>query len=238
MEVTIVAPTYNEAENIEKFLEEVHAVLEKEKAKFELLVIDDSSPDGTGEKASEIAKRLKKVRVIKRNERGFGSALRRGYSEAKGKYIIAMDADFSHDPQDIPRILEKLREGHDIVLGSRYVKGGRISNWTIFRRLESKVAGLLARTVLSLRTKDVTTGYRGYNTESLRKLELMSEGYNIQPEIVFKAENSGFNICEVPVIFKDRERGEAKLSGTSNFREVKEYIKLIFRMKASCSRNN
>lgn len=211
----VVIPTYNEQAN----LAELAARLMSLKLPLALLVVDDASPDGTGQLADELSRRyLGQFHVIHRaGKLGLGSAYRAGFAYAieHGASVVGeMDADLSHNPQDLPRLWAVLEAGSEVVLGSRRVKGGKIEGWGPLRHLMSWGATTLSRLVLGLKTRDVTAGFRLYRITALDKVpwrSVTSNGYAWQEEILFWLERSGAKVVEVPVIFSDRSRGKSKL---------------------------
>lgn len=196
----------------------VPAVLEKMPS-LEVLVVDDNSPDGTGEVAEAFAKATTRVHVLHRaGKQGLGSAYVAGfrYALARGsyEYIVQMDADFSHRPEDLPRLLAAA-EGADVVIGSRKVRGGRVENWSLVRKFISKGGSLYARTLLSLPIKDCTGGFKCFRRGVLEALDLdavRSNGYGFQVEMNHLCQRAGFKLVEVPIVFPDRTAGESKMS--------------------------
>jgi dolichol-phosphate mannosyltransferase len=210
--VTVCLPTYNERENLEPM---VRALGEQD---VSVLVIDDSSPDGTGELADRLAAELDHVHVLHRERKeGLGPAYLAGFRHALAggaELILEMDADFSHDPNDVPRLIERAREA-DIVLGSRYVEGGSIRNWGRLRRFVSAGGSAYARRVLGVHVRDLTGGFKCFRREALETIDLdaiTSRGYAFQIETTYRALRAGFRVIEVPIAFVDRERGGSKMS--------------------------
>jgi dolichol-phosphate mannosyltransferase len=210
--VTVCLPTYNERENLEPM---VRALGEQD---VSVLVIDDSSPDGTGELADRLAGELDHVHVLHRERKeGLGPAYLAGFRHALAggaELILEMDADFSHDPNDVPRLIERASEA-DIVLGSRYVEGGSIRNWGRLRRFVSAGGSAYARRVLGVHVRDLTGGFKCFRREVLETIELdaiTSRGYAFQIETTYRALRAGFRVVEVPIAFVDRERGGSKMS--------------------------
>lgn len=210
--VAIVIPTYNERENLPRLLDGLFAL---ELVDTKVIVVDDASPDGT----AEIARKAPGVTVIERvGERGLGSALIRGFRQALAdgaEVIVEMDADGSHDPAEVPKLLDAVASGADAAVGSRRIAGGRIIGWGVARHAMSFMAMTAARLVLRLRTRDVTNGFRAYRRAVLEKIGLAtirSNGYAFQEEMLFRAERAGFRVVEVPTIFRDRTMGKSKLS--------------------------
>ena len=218
----IVIPTYNESENLPRLLPAIHEQLPA----AHVLVVDDSSPDGTGELADDMARADPRVHVLHRAEKtGLGTAYVAGFRWALGRdytLVFEMDADFSHRPGHLPDFLEKIRD-HDLVLGSRYVPGGGTENWALSRRLISRGGNLYARTVLGLRhLHDITGGFKCFRREVLAAMDLdgiRQKGFGFQIELTYRAHRMGFRIGEVPIVFPDREEGTSKMSG-GIFREA------------------
>lgn len=214
MNIHVVIATYNERENIATLIPKVLSLRED----ITVLIIDDSSPDGTGELADEFSRDTGRVEVIHRREKlGLGTALKTGLKHAKdnGADLVAtMDADHSHAPEYLPNMIDLAGEA-SLVVGSRYVAGGGVRNWGIRRIILSRTANFYARTVTGLHVRDCTTGYRVYRRDLLEKInldELGSKGYSFLVEILYVAKKEGFIIREVPIIFKDRVKGQSKIN--------------------------
>lgn len=214
LSLLVIIPTYNERENIEKLVQEVFASLPQ----TEVLIIDDNSPDGTGKIADQLAGSNSAVHVIHRPKKmGMGNAYNQGirYAIEQGYGVVfEMDADFSHKPSDLPRLLEALGDS-GLVIGSRYVDGGGTVNWGISRRLISKSGNLYARTMLGMNVRDITAGFRCYNVQALKKVDLdqvKSDGYGFQVEMAYRIKRAGYGIIEIPIIFEDRRAGQSKMS--------------------------
>jgi len=206
-------PTYNERENLELM---VRALRELGLA---VLVIDDSSPDGTGELADRLAAELDHVEVLHRERKeGLGPAYLAGFRRVlagDAELIVQIDCDFSHDPADVPRLVEAAREA-DLVLGSRYVPGGSVHNWGLLRRVVSAGGSLYARVVLGVAVRDLTGGFKCYRRAVLERIDLdavSSRGYAFQIETTYRALRAGFRVVELPITFTDREAGSSKMSG-------------------------
>ncbi len=211
----VIIPTYNEAENIERILHRIAESLPE----AGVLVVDDGSPDGTGDIVKSVAAELPDVHLIARpGKAGLGSAYRTGFvwgMENGYDVLIEMDADFSHDPGALPALVQPLREGYDVAIGSRYVKGGQVPNWARHRHLLSAGGNRYASVVLGLQVSDSTAGFRAYSADVLRKLDLdriRAEGYGFQIEMTYRAKQHGARIKEVPITFIDRVAGESKMS--------------------------
>ncbi len=211
----IILPTYNEAENIGILLERLINL----PCKYDILVIDDESRDGTIDIVRDFMSRYDNIDLIVRHGvRGLGTALLRGYNEAVKRgynYIVQMDADLQHPPELIPDLVKRLSEGCDVVIASRYVEGGSVEGWNIYRRVVSRFANKYAKTVLGLRVRDITSGFRAFKREVLEYLvnkEFKSSGFIIQVETLYYLFKGGFSICEYPFKFVARARGKSKLS--------------------------
>jgi dolichol-phosphate mannosyltransferase len=212
----LVLPTYNEAENIEPI---VAAVREQLPAGSRVLVVDDDSPDGTGRIADRIAAEHEDVEVLHRpGKAGLGPAYVAGFGVALAggaRLIAQMDADFSHDPADLPRLLAAL-EGADLALGSRYVPGGGVAEWGPTRRLISRTGSAYARALLGVQIRDLTGGFKIFRREVLEGISLAtvpSLGYAFQVETTYRALRAGFRVVEVPIVFRERRVGQSKMSG-------------------------
>jgi dolichol-phosphate mannosyltransferase len=210
--VTVVLPTYNEREN----LSDIAAAITTHG--YRLLVVDDSSPDGTGEIADEMARANPAISVLHREKKeGLGPAYRAGFDRALAdgaETVIEMDADFSHDPADLPRLVEAVEQGADLAIGSRYVPGGSTPDWPWSRRFISKGGNLYARIMLGIPTRDATAGFRAFRAEALRVLSYENaeaSGYGFQVEMAMRAHGAGMKVVEVPISFKDRTRGTSKM---------------------------
>ncbi|GAA5123353.1 polyprenol monophosphomannose synthase [Haloechinothrix salitolerans] len=212
--VLVVIPTYNERDTlggvIERLLETVPAA--------HVLVVDDGSPDGTGELADELAADDERVHVLHRTEKaGLGAAYIAGFRWGLARQyatLVEMDADGSHAPEDLPRVLAAL-QGADLVLGSRYVPGGRVVNWPKRRQLLSRGGNLYSRLALGVSIRDITAGFRAYRASVLEKLpldDIASQGYCFQIDLAWRTVRSGFTVAEVPITFTERELGQSKMS--------------------------
>jgi dolichol-phosphate mannosyltransferase len=211
----VCLPTYDERENLEPMLRALGEVLGPQDR---VLVIDDSSPDGTGELADGLAAELGFVDVLHRpRKEGLGPAYLAGFRhalDAGAELILEMDCDFSHDPKDVPRLLEAAAEA-DLVLGSRYVPGGGVENWGLVRRAISYGGSLYARVLLGVRVRDLTGGFKCFRREVLESLpldEVRSRGYAFQIELTYRALRRGFRVREIPIRFTDRVVGGSKMS--------------------------
>jgi dolichol-phosphate mannosyltransferase len=217
----LILPTYNESENLARMVIAAGAVLaEASPEGYRILVVDDGSPDGTGEIADRLAAEHDWVRVVHRTEKnGIGPAYLAGFRHALDHgagYVFEMDCDFSHDPADLARLLAAIRdEGADLALGSRYVPGGGVSDWGLLRRFISEGGSTYARMVLGLRVRDLTGGFKCFRREVLERIHfdsVRSQGYAFQVELTYRAVRAGFHVVEVPIVFRDREHGTSKMS--------------------------
>ena len=214
MRALVVIPTYNEISNVGKIIGAVLGVSDI----AEVLVVDDNSPDGTGAAADGMAKVNPRVHVMHRaGKMGLGSAYIEGFRYAIDKgydYVFEMDADFSHDPAEIPKFLDAAKEA-DVVIGSRYVDGIRILNWPLKRLMLSYFASVYARTITGLKLHDTTGGYKCFRREALMKLDLSrihSDGYSFQIEMNFLCQKKGLRMKEIPIVFSDRRAGISKMN--------------------------
>jgi dolichol-phosphate mannosyltransferase len=216
MRATVCLPTYNELENLERMLDALGAVLREGDR---VLVVDDNSPDGTGELAERLAARLGFVGVLHRERKeGLGPAYLAGFRralEGGAELVLEMDCDFSHDPADVPRLIAAAEAGADLVLGSRYVAGGSIPNWGLVRRAISLGGNVYAQAVLQSRIRDLTGGFKCFRRRVLETIDLDaidSKGYAFQIETTYRVRRAGFRVVEVPIAFVDREAGVSKMN--------------------------
>jgi dolichol-phosphate mannosyltransferase len=216
----LILPTYNEAENIEAIVTAAADVLATTgDGAYKILIVDDGSPDGTGEIGDRLAGEREQVEVLHRTEKnGIGPAYLAGFRYALDRgagYAMEMDSDFSHDPSDLARLLDAARARADLALGSRYVPGGGVSDWGLLRRFVSEGGSTYARWVLGLRVKDLTGGFKCFKREVLEAIHfdsVRSQGYAFQVELTYRAVKAGFKVVEVPIVFKDRKLGQSKMS--------------------------
>lgn len=210
--VTVALPTYNELENLGLIAPEIvgHG--------YRLLVIDDNSPDGTGKLADSLARDVPEISVLHRDEKlGLGPAYAAGFDRALAdgaEIVVEMDADFSHNPADLPRLIEAIEGGADVAIGSRYVSGGSTPDWPMLRQVISRGGNLYARTMLGIPVRDATAGFRAYTADALAKLpfrDAEASGYGFQVEMAWRAHQAGLRVSEVPIAFRDRKRGESKM---------------------------
>lgn len=230
MQASIVVPTYNERENIESLVEQLLAL----PLALHVLVVDDNSPDGTGELADELAARNdSRVSVIHRPAKlGLGTAYVAGFEHALARgadIVLTMDADFSHHPRYIPAMVEMSEAGFDLVIGSRYVRGGGARGCSWRRRLLSWGANGFARVLLGLRARDATAGFRCYRREVLESVEprkIRSSGYSFLIEMLYRAQRSGWRVGEVPILFDNRRLGKSKISRAEILRAIQTVLRL------------
>jgi dolichol-phosphate mannosyltransferase len=216
----LILPTYNEAENIEAIvLAAADALAAAPSEGFRVLVVDDGSPDGTGQLAERLAAAHPWLQVLHRSAKeGIGPAYLAGFRHAlqhDAAFVLEMDSDFSHDPADLARLLGAIDDGADLALGSRYVPGGRVEDWGLVRRLVSEGGSTYARLVLGLAVRDLTGGFKCFRREVLEAIHfdsVRSQGYAFQVELTYRAVRAGFRVREVPIVFRDRRRGQSKMS--------------------------
>jgi len=226
-DVGVILPTYCEAANIGQLIQEIEDL----KQKISILVIDDSSPDGTANIVRSLQKKYNNILLLSRPKKyGLGTAITDGFKiflslKNPPEYMVTMDADYSHNPKDVPRMVFAAKEGKGLAIGSRYCKGGGIINWSLFRLVTSRVANLIASVLVKAKIHDYTSGLRCYSTKLVRTIvaDLHSQTYEIQIETVRQACRRKFNVREVPMTFVNRKKGKSKL--TPN--EIKEFISYI-----------
>ncbi|EKD44065.1 MAG: hypothetical protein ACD_72C00006G0002 [uncultured bacterium] len=230
MQTIVVIPTYNERDNIVNLINDIFL---QPIENLSIIVVDDNSPDKTAELVSPLQTVYPNLYLIKRyNKLGLGSAYIAGFKKALAlgaDLIVEMDADFSHDPKDIPRLTEVCKDGFHLAIGSRKIKGGKIVGWNFKRKFMSHGAMVIARTFLRLRAKDVTSGFRCFKREVLEKINLdnvKSNGYAFQEEMLYRTQKNKFHIKEIPVIFSDRKLGTSKLAN----KDIVEFFITIFRL--------
>lgn len=216
--VWLVLPTYNEAENIEPIVAAALPQLAGTGLEHRILVVDDGSPDGTGQIADRLAAANPAVEVLHRTSKeGIGPAYLAGFARALAggaDLVMEMDSDFSHDPADIPRLVAAAGRA-DLALGSRYVSGGGVTDWGLLRRLVSRGGSLYARLILGIPVHDLTGGFKCFRRGVLERLDLSSvdaDGYGFQIEMTYRAIEAGFSVEEVPILFRDRRVGSSKMS--------------------------
>jgi dolichol-phosphate mannosyltransferase len=214
-QVAVIIPTYNERENLEQIVSRLHTAV----GGAEILVVDDNSPDGTGELADKLAATDGHLQVLHRpGKSGLGSAYIAGFRWALDRgygVMVEMDADGSHQPEELPKLLTALERGADLVIGSRWVPGGSVHNWPRSRELLSRAANAYTRIVLGISVRDATGGFRAYRAATLRAIDLgqvLSQGYCFQIDLTLRALRAGLTVAEVPITFTERTRGASKMS--------------------------
>ena len=218
MRLVVCLPTYNERENVEPMVRRLGEVLAGHVGKATILVVDDASPDGTGEVAGRLAHELADVEVLRRPRKdGLGPAYLAAFEWALAvgaDAIVQMDCDFSHDPNDVPRLLDALATA-DVVVGSRYARGGAVRDWGLARRSVSRFASIYARGILGVALSDLTSGFKCHRREVLEAIDLASietRGYAFQIETTYRALRAGFRVTEIPIVFADRAAGRSKMT--------------------------
>ncbi|AFH48457.1 Dolichol-phosphate mannosyltransferase [Ignavibacterium album JCM 16511] len=227
--ILVIIPTYNELENVKKI---IPAVLEQND-NIDILIVDDNSPDKTGDYVEDLSKQNKRVKLIRREKKlGLGTAYIAGFKYAvqhNYDFVFEMDADFSHDPKEINHFLNAIQDA-DVVLGSRYINGVRVLNWPMRRLLLSYFASVYTRIITGLPVKDATGGFKCFRIEVLKAIDLdriKSNGYSFQIEMTFKAFKKGFRIKEIPIVFMDRVQGKSKMSK----KIVREAVFMVWKLR-------
>jgi len=236
MKVIVIIPTYNEKDNIGKLIDSIQQVFKNMSHDMNILVVDDNSPDGTAELVENFMKNYSNVHLITGEKRGLGNAYIRGMKYAintlNADVVMEMDADFSHKPEDIPRLISTLEDGADFVIGSRYVTGGKIpDDWSFFRKMNSKFGNIFTRYIIGIHAvHDCTAGFRAIRASVIKKINLSQlkvQGYVFQIALLNQAIKTSCKVKEVPVEFVDRVRGETKLG----FSDIIEFIYNVFIIK-------
>jgi dolichol-phosphate mannosyltransferase len=224
IEISLIAPTYNERENIGLLVERVHAALSR--YSYELVVVDDNSPDGTADAARALAADYPLRVIVRTTERGLASAVVAGFREATGEVLGVIDADLQHPPEAIPHLLEAVRAGADVAIGSRYVPGGGVEGWSLSRRVISSGAKSIARVALSSvrKIRDPLSGFFLFRKDIIDGVELKPTGYKILLEVLVKGRAT--TVAEVPYTFRERERGESNLTLTEEINFLKHLVQL------------
>jgi dolichol-phosphate mannosyltransferase len=235
-EIGVILPTYQEVENIANLIEGI----ENLQLNTSILVVDDSSPDGTAETVKNLQKKYDNILLcVRPQKRGLGTAITDGFKiflalKSVPKFIVTMDADYSHDPKAVPQLLPKMQSGCGIVIGSRYCRGGKIVGWSGARKIVSRTANFAAKFLVGLKLRDCTSGFRCYSTRFLKVAigSLHSQTYEIQIETLRQALLRGFSVKECPILFVNRKHGESKLA----LAEIQSYIFYVF--KTATRRNS
>lgn len=234
--VSVVLSTYNERENVSKLVPIIEGILTRSKIRGEIIVVDDNSPDGTSDLVRKLGRKYGNVRLLWRPRKmGPGSAHADGYRFAKGVIIVGMDTDFSHNPYDIPRFITKINEGYDLVVGSRYIKGGQYEVKS-FQTLEKSVASRLGNILIFLLSRvpvhDFTTALRAIRREAIWGVKTESKGNSFFMEFIVKAYWKGYRTTEIPIVFRDRVIGKSKLKlGSQSFKMLADLARLSSQAK-------
>jgi dolichol-phosphate mannosyltransferase len=234
-DVAVISPTYCEAENIGGLIQTIEGL----NLNSVLLVIDDSSPDETRSIVEKLNEKYRNIILLKRPRKmGLGTAIRDGFELLLSqpnppKYIITMDADYSHSPYDIPRLLDFAKNGYDLVVGSRYCEGGAVKGWTVIRRITSMVANRMAGSLIQLRVNDFTSGFRCYSKRCVQNVlsKLHSQTYEIQIETIRQAKLHNLKVGEIPITFENRKKGKSKLTLAEIVAFSKYIMKVLLRQK-------
>jgi dolichol-phosphate mannosyltransferase len=245
---SVILPTYNERDNLPIIIDMLHSTFDSNNLNYEIIIVDDNSPDGTGQVAEQLQTIYNNNKIHKSTNRnrdsaylillkragklGLGSAYRAGLERCSGDYVLLMDADFSHHPKFIPEFIAKqAKTNADIVTGSRYIARGGVYGWDLYRKLTSRVANYIAAVLLSPAASDLTGSFRLYKRSVIDKImsEVRSTGYVFQMEIIILAAKLGYSIAEVPITFVDRVYGESKLGGQEIVSYLKGLVQLFFR---------
>jgi dolichol-phosphate mannosyltransferase len=231
----LILPTYDEAENLERIVRAALPRLAEAGDGNHVLVVDDNSPDGTGEIADRLAKEHDAVEVLHRpGKGGLGRAYLAGFQHALARdaeLVIEMDADFSHDPADLPRLIAAAADA-DLVLGSRYVPGGGVENWGLFRRALSRGGSLYARAILGVPVHDLTGGFKCFRRATLEGIDYLdthADGYGFQIELTYRSYKAGYRVKEIPIVFRDREQGTSKMNARIALEAIWKVPALRFR---------
>ena len=229
--VSVVLSTYNERENLSKLIPVIETILANNRISGEIVVVDDNSPDGTSDVARDFGRKYGNVRLLWRpGKLGPGSAHADGYRFAAGEIIVGMDTDFSHSPYDIPRFVAKIRDGFDMVVGARYIKGGQYqvnSLQTLKKSVASRLGNIMIRLLSGVPVHDFTTALRAVTREVVQNVETESKGNSFFMEFIIKAYRDGYRTTEVPIVFRDRVAGKSKLSlGKQSLKMILDLLKL------------
>jgi dolichol-phosphate mannosyltransferase len=231
----LILPTYNEAENLERLVTAALPRLAEAAPEHRILVVDDGSPDGTGDIADRLAAQHEHVEVMHRTAKeGLGRAYLAGFTQALAagaELVLEMDSDFSHDPADIPRLI-RAADDVDLVIGSRYVEGGGVENWPLHRRALSRGGSLYARLLLGVPIHDLTGGFKCFHRRTLEGIDYLhthADGYGFQIELTYRAYKAGFSVKEIPIVFREREHGTSKMTARIALEAIWKVPALRFR---------
>ena len=217
-EISIIIPTYNEKKNLSNLIPHIEEIIKKNNIIAEIIIIDDNSPDGTGQLAEELNKKYQNIKIIHRKKKeGVGSARRLGFSKASKDIILSMEGDNTHNPDYIPQFIEEIENGADLVIGSRYLKESKIINWPLKRKIVSKTANLIARFFAGVNLTDVTNGYRAFTKNLFNKLTIESSGFPFNMEFACETVSRRFKVKEIPIIVTDRKEGSSKMNVGKEF---------------------
>ncbi|MEM4347198.1 MAG: polyprenol monophosphomannose synthase [Candidatus Altiarchaeota archaeon] len=234
MKIAVVVPTYNERENIKLLIQKIFKIFNKEKINGEVIVIDDSSDDGTAKEVKKLQNKFSVILIERKRKLGLGSAYIEGFKNAiksNADIIFQMDADLSHKPEDIPKFLEKINSGYDMVIGSRRINHGRFATKSKLRKFISITGNFFGRYIAGIDLSDISSGYRAYHRRIFDRIKLEkieSSGYEFQLEILARVKREGFKISEVPIVFRDRYKGKSKLSPLDIMRFILIALKIRF----------
>lgn len=236
MHIVVVIPTYNERRNLPRLIEALENVLASAGSGQRILIVDDDSPDGTGNLAEELGRQHGNISVLHRKtKKGIGSAYKDGFRYVLERFdpdvVVQMDADNSHDPKYIPEMVKMIEEGNHLVIGSRRVGSGSVVGWGYYRKSVSSVANMIVRMTCGLDVRDTTSGYRAYSAGCLRQIDLgsiRSDGYAFQIEMLAAVKRTGHRICEIPITFVDRREGRSKLSPGEMFEFLGACARMMF----------
>jgi len=227
--ISIIIPTYNERENAPKLVNQIINILNN-KYDFEIVIVDDNSPDGTAEEIKKINDA--RIRILSKKKEGFGKAVIHGFKNAKGDILMLIDGDFSHQPSDIPALIEEVLSGDcDMCSGSRYMPGGKIVGWNLYRKVISRTANFISKTFLGINVTDVTCGFWAFKKDLLKSIDIDSfstKGYVFISEFWTEVIKNNFKIKEIPITFINRREGESKLNLK---KEAVEYLKAVWQMR-------
>jgi len=238
-QVIIIIPTFNEIDNIERLMKRILT----DRRDADILIIDDNSPDGTANVVEKMEEAYDEINLIRRSGKmGYGSACQEGFKWALAyenyRYMITMDADFSHDPKYISAMLESIEtEKKGVVIGSRYMEGGGVRNWGMYRRILSRGANLYSRLILGIPVSDCTSGFRCYRREFIRKIDftrIISDGYSFLEEMLYLCKLNCASIGEIPIIFENRRHGQSKINKKEIFKAIVKVPKLRISYRLSC----
>ena len=232
--IAIIVPTYNEKENVGILIHKISDVLKGSNFNYRITIVDDNSPDGTVDVIDKLKSKFK-IKLVRRKEKlGLGSAYVTGFKDvlkSKPNFIFQMDADLSHDPKYIPKFIEKINQGYDVVVGSRLIEGGKIVGWNFTRRLTSWAGNFIGRHIAEISVSDLTSGFRVYKREVLESLDLdgiKSSSYDFQLEMLSRVIEKGFRVGVIPIVFHDRKYGKSKLTKLDQLRFLLTALRIRF----------